>query len=122
MLTLLTATVGLIRAQAADVTGEWAVTLNTSAPSVWTAVLKQNGTAVSGQMRLGELRTAEAFDLTGTVQDKKITLNFIVTTPDRIQETMKMIGEIDGDSIKGEKANFWEAGEGPWAAKRKETK
>jgi hypothetical protein len=85
-------------AQAVDVTGEWAMTVNTDNGQIpVTLVLKQEGEKVTGSLRsdMGESV------LEGTMKEKTLSFAFNFSTPDGNSMVVTMTGTVDGSSIKG---------------------
>ena len=101
-------------AQALDVSGEWAMTVNTDNGQIpVTLVLKQEGERVTGTIRsdMGEQV------LVGTLKEKTLTFAFPFATPDGTSMTVTMTGTVDGTSMKGS----FDAGgmSGEWTATKK---
>lgn len=102
-------------AQGIDVSGEWAITVNTDGgPIPATLVLKQDGEKVTGSIKSeqGEL------PLEGTMKDKTLSFAFAYPAPDGNTLTITMTGTIEGDTIKGT-ADFGGMGSGDWSATKK---
>jgi hypothetical protein len=118
LVAVMAAASALLNAQAPNVSGDWTVSIKTTAPATWVISLKQDGSKISGQVRMGESETLEPLDLQGSIQGSKISLNFGVDTQDGI-EPVVLTGEVDGDSIKGEKTTVVGSGEGTWTAKKR---
>ena len=106
---------GRSSAQALDVSGEWAMTVNTDNGQIpVTLVLKQEGEKVTGTIRseMGEQV------LEGTMKEKTLSFAFPYATPDGTSMTVTMTGIVDGTSIKGS----FDAGgmmTGEWTATKK---
>jgi hypothetical protein len=84
-------------AHAADVTGTWLMTVQTSAGSgTPTFTLVQKGDAITGTYK-GQLGEAP---VTGTINGDDMTLEFGVETQGQ-SLTIKYIGKIDGKSVSG---------------------
>lgn len=102
-------------AQALDVSGEWAVSVNTDNGQVAaTLVLKQDGEKITGSIRsdMGE-QTLE-----GTMKEKTLSFAFAFPAPDGTSMTVTMTGTVDGTSVKG----TYDAGgmmAGDWTATKK---
>jgi hypothetical protein len=102
-------------AQGINVSGEWAITVNTDGgPIPATLVLKQEGEKVTGSIRSeqGELQ------LEGTMKEKTLSFSFVYPAPDGSNLTITMSGTVEGDEIKGT-ADFGGMGSGDWSAKKK---
>jgi len=104
---------GPAKAEAADVTGTWLMTVEapegTAHPTI---LLKQEGERITGTYRgrMGES------DLSGSIKGNDI--RFTVTL--RFQDVSYVVvytGTVSGDSMKGS-ARFGEAGTGNWSANR----
>ena len=121
-LVLLLGTVSLVlslpvpsHAQALDVSGEWAVSVNTDNGQVAaTLVLKQDGEKITGSIRsdMGESV------IEGTMKEKTLSFAFAFPAPDGSNMTVTMTGTVDGTSIKGS----YDAGgmmAGEWTATKK---
>ncbi len=112
---LLVALPGRSAAQGIDVSGEWAITVNTDGgPIPATLVLKQDGEKVTGSIKSeqGEL------PLEGTMKEKTLSFAFVYPAPDGSNLTITMSGTVEGDEIKGT-ADFGGMGGGDWSAKKK---
>ncbi len=97
-------------AQAADVSGEWSITVNASqGPIPATLKLKVEGEKLTGVIAGGE---GGEMPLEGTVKDNEITFSFWYG-----EIPVTMTGKVDGDTIKG---TFDAGGQdgGDWAGKR----
>jgi hypothetical protein len=85
-------------AQAIDVSGEWAMTVNTDNGQIpVTLVLKQEGEKITGTIRsdMGESV------LEGTMKEKTLSFAFNFSTPDGNSMVVTMTGTVDGTSVKG---------------------
>ncbi len=112
---LLVALPGRSVAQGIDVSGEWAITVNTDGgPIPATLVLKQDGEKVTGSIKSeqGEL------PLEGTMKEKTLSFAFVYPAPDGSNLTITMSGTVEGEEIKGT-ADFGGMGGGDWSAKKK---
>ena len=102
-------------AQAIDVSGEWAMTVNTDNGQIpVTLVLKQEGEKVTGTIRSERGESA----LEGTMKEKTLSFAFNYSTPDGNSMVVTMTGTVDGSSIKG----TFDAGgmaSGGWEATKK---
>ncbi len=102
-------------AQAIDVSGEWAMAVNTDNGQIpVTLVLKQEGEKITGTIRsdMGEQV------LEGTMKEKTLSFAFNFSTPDGNSMVVTMTGIVDGTSIKG----TFDAGgmmSGEWTATKK---
>jgi len=97
-------------AEAADVSGEWTITVNSSqGPIPATLRLKVEGEKLTGAIVGGE---GGEMPLEGTVKDNEITFSFWYG-----EIPVTMTGKVDGDTIKG---TFDAGGQdgGDWAGKR----
>lgn len=102
---------------AADVTGNWDMTVNAQQPLHWKVTFKQEGETVTGRIRLGTTQSAKVLDIEGTVKDNHIEFTFNIEDLGGNQP-FNLEGEIDGGQIKGKKAHLWNYGEGDWTAQR----
>lgn len=85
-------------AQALDVSGEWAMSVNTDNGQIpATLVLKQEGEKITGSIRsdMGESV------IEGTMKEKTLSFAFNFSTPDGSSMVVTMTGTVDGTSIKG---------------------
>ena len=97
-------------AEAADVSGEWTITVNSSqGPIPATLRLKVEGEKLTGVI-VG--REGGEMPLEGTVKDNEISFSFWYG-----EIPVTMAGKVDGDTIKG---TFDAGGQdgGDWAGKR----
>lgn len=103
-----------IAADAANVNGEWSLTVETpNGTSTPTVTFKQDGENLTGTYkgRMGER------PLTGTIKGNDI--KFSVTVSFQGQDlVIEYSGTVDGDSMKG-KAKFGDAAEGSFTGKKK---
>lgn len=103
-----------IAADTANVSGEWALTVDTpngtGTPSV---IFKQDGEDLTGTYkgRFGESQ------LKGTVKGNEIKFS-VTISPQGQDLVVEYSGTVDGDSMKG-KAKFGEFGEGNFTGKKK---
>jgi hypothetical protein len=111
----LSLTTSIAAGQAANVTGKWIFTVETSAGSgMPTVTLKQEGETLTGHYSSAQLGEA---DLKGSVKGTAITFSF-GTDVQGTHLDVTYSGTIDGkDSMKG-KVNLGGLGEGTFTAKR----
>ena len=103
------------RAQS-DVSGVWEVNLDTQiGEATWTATLEQDGTALSGEIDIGD-RTV--LPLEGNVDGASISFTFIVPDLDG-DLPINLSGRIDGRTIEGDEGNFVWYGAGRWTGVKK---
>lgn len=85
-------------AQGVNVSGEWAMTVNTdNGPIAATLVFTQDGDKITGSVKgeQGELT------LEGSVKEKTVSFSFLYPTPDGNALSVTMTGAVEGDTIKG---------------------
>jgi hypothetical protein len=103
------------QAQAIDVTGEWAMTVNTDNGQIpVTLVLKQEGEKVTGSIRSDMGESA----IEGTMKEKTLSFAFNFSAPDGNSMVITMSGAVEGATIKG----TFDAGgmmSGSWEATKK---
>lgn len=102
-------------AQAADVTGKWVLTVQTSAGGGSpTLDLKQDGQKLTGHYTSAQLGEA---DITGTVEGSKVTVKFGVDVQGTHLDVV-YTGTLEGkDSMKGT-VNLGGLGEGTFTGKK----
>ena len=114
LLACLTFVPAAIAADAAKVSGEWALTVETpngtGTPSV---IFKQDGEDLTGTYkgRFGESK------LKGSIKGNEIKFS-VTISPQGQDLVIEYSGTVDGDSMKG-KAKFGEFGEGNFTGKKK---
>lgn len=97
-------------AQAADVSGEWSITVNSSQGPIPAVLrLKVEGEKLTGVIAGGD---GGEMPLEGTVKDNEISFSFWYG-----EVPVSMVGKVDGDTIKG---TFDAGGQdgGDWTGKR----
>lgn len=99
-----------VPAQAADVSGEWSITVNSSQGPI-PAVLRLT---VEGEKLTGVIAGGDGGEmpLEGTVKDNEVTFSFWYG-----EMPVSMVGKVDGETIKG---TFDAGGQdgGDWSGKR----
>jgi hypothetical protein len=108
---------GPAKAQTADVTGKWDVSINTGQEIVPAQLtLTKQGDKITGNIKDGRAPDRGEAPVTATIAEKKITIDFQYADADGPMHIV-MNGTLDKDTMAGT-VEFGTRGQGEWSAKR----